>query len=109
MSGRVKNRITPLCSWISIRNNILYDRLSVIYKISSYGGLVDRNSLANQLDLDREFSTTTQQAASTEAGVAGGYSSTDSTAEQQTREKRSTKKGKLVRRKPTSDHTKQKV
>ena len=109
MSGRVRNRITPLCSCASIRSNILYDRLSVFYKISSNGGLVDRNSIVSQLDLAKEFSTTAQQTAPTEAGVAGGYSATGSATEQQTHEKRSPKKGKLVRRKPTADHTKQKV
>ena len=109
MSGSVMKRITPLCSCASIRSNILYDGVAVTHKVSSFRGIVKKNSIANHLGLAKEVSTTSQCAAATEAGVASGFSPSDSTAKKPVQEKRIPKKAKLIRRKPTTMQTDQKV
>lgn len=107
MSGAALKRMTPLCSCAGIRGNILYENVAVTYKVCSYRELFKKSSIANHLGLAKELSTTSQ--CTTEAGVAGGFSPSDSTTKKPVQDKRIPKKAKLIRRKPTTTQTNQKV
>ena len=106
MSGTIIKRMNPLCSCANARSIILCERRSVAYNVCSQRSIVRIYSLAG---LGRDISTTPLFAASTEAGIAGEFTSTDSTATKPIKEKKIPKKGKLIRRKPTTAHTNQKV
>lgn len=100
-------KLNPLCSCTNHRRRALVDNIAFINRLCSRNGVAKNYPGVSHLGQLTNFSTTVLCSRAPEVGVTDGFAQPGT--ETNTREKRPPKKGKLIKRKPTTTQTDQRV